>query len=110
MRLGVLVPFGRLKLIDWQQLAAKMRTRVVDARLKEIPSERPSTWNRVMRLVDHHGLAEWQPVKLPLRTLRAAKLRLFRSFKLLGILKSAPIPPAADAPAPRRFVRFFSPN
>ncbi len=110
MRLGVLVPFGRLKLIDWQQLAARMRARVVDASAKQIPSERPSTWNRVMRLVDHHGLQEWHPVKLPLRTLRAAKLRLFRSFKLLGILKNAPMVPEADTPAPRRFVRFFSPN
>jgi hypothetical protein len=107
MRLGVLVPFGRLKLIDWQQLAARMKGRVVDASAKQIPSERPATWARVMRLLGSH---EWQPAKLPLRTLRAAKLRLFRSFKLLGILKSAPMVPEADTPAPRRFVRFFSPN
>jgi hypothetical protein len=86
VRFGVVLPFGRLKFIDAKSLAA----RFADAGAgKVLPRfvERRASWERVKRLVERPRIAF---EKLPARTLRAAKLRLFRSFKLLGALKRQP--------------------
>ncbi|MSP58832.1 MAG: hypothetical protein EXR72_00555 [Myxococcales bacterium] len=54
------------------------------AKVLQIASERRASWERIRARLD---LPEGRFEKLPLRSLRAAKVRMFRAFKLLGALK-----------------------
>lgn len=85
-RFGVVIPFGRLKHIDAPSLALRFAQASVGKVLPRFV-ERRASWERVLRLFDRPRAAL---DKLPARTLRAAKVRLFRSFKLLGALKREP--------------------
>ncbi len=88
-RWGVVLPFGRLKYIDMALLAARFADL---ARAKELSfKERRASWSRVVERFD--AQLQLASDKLPVRTLRAAKLRIFRSFKLLGQYKRSPLSP-----------------
>ena len=84
-RLGVVVPIGRLKILDRAALEARFAG--IGAAKVLTVIERPASWRRVLALLERPRFA---PIKLPTRSLRKAKLRLFRSFKLLGALKRSP--------------------
>lgn len=91
-RFGVLLPLRIEKQLDLAALAARFDGAEA---WKAIPSsrDRPASWRRVAGLFDNPpALLD----KLPARTVRAAKLRLFRAFKLLGALKQRLLPATAD--------------
>jgi hypothetical protein len=86
-RLGVVVPISRLKILDHAQLDARFGSLGAAKVLRVL--ERRASWRRVLTLLERSATAAIDlPSKLPGRRLRKAKLRLFRSFKLLGALKA----------------------
>ena len=86
-RRGVVIPVGRLKLIDGLALAARLSSRLAEAgaaKAASLEGERRASWARAMaRLEVPRGGFD----KLPLRAVRAATRRLFGAFKRLGPLK-----------------------
>jgi hypothetical protein len=96
-RLGVLIPLPLVRLVDARGLAARFEGAEA---AKTVPrgADRPTTWRRVLRLLEAPAQTVEALEKLPARSVRAAKLRLFRAFKLLGGLKRA----ASVAAAPGR--------
>jgi hypothetical protein len=84
-RFGVVVPIGRLKILDRARLEARFGAASAAKVLSFV--ERQATWRRIAQLLEPGLRTLGLPSKLPDRALRKAKLRLFRSFKLLGALK-----------------------
>jgi hypothetical protein len=101
VRFGVLRQLGRWKQLDGAALGARMLERcagVAAAKAIRVTDERRASWSRVLRRLDWPGGPFEQ---LPSRSLRAAKVRLFRAFKLLGALKrAAAVEPSAVTGAP----------
>jgi hypothetical protein len=91
----VVVPIGRLKILDRVRLEARFGAASAAKVLRVL--DRRATWRRVLQLLERPASAVIDlPGKLPGRRLRKAKLRLFRSFKLLGALKAI-APPLREA-------------
>ncbi len=107
-RFGVLIPIGRLKWIDTAALAARFAG---VGRAKQVTvDERPASWSRVLRLLDKPVAHVDAQLRILRTALAPAKLRLFRSFKLLGRLKreapAATVSVRPAAPRRRRFGRW----
>lgn len=82
-RFGVVLPLRVEKHLDSSALAMRFGG-VAAQKTLSFNGDRRVSWSRVARLFDCPAL----PVdKLPARTLRVTRLRLFRAFKLLGTLK-----------------------
>ncbi len=100
-RLAVLIPLRLARALDLVRLAARFDG-VGAAKALPRGIDRPATWRRVIALFEAPAATL---EKLPSRSLRAAKLRLFRAFKLLGALKRGAAVDGTAGPsddAPRR--------